>query len=174
MKFHSTRLTDVWVIESDVFEDERGSFERVFSRVELEAQGLELPVDEGAVSRNRLVGTLRGLHYQAAPHAQTKLVRCGRGAIHDVVVDLRPDSPTFKEWVGVDLSAANRRALYVPRGFAHGFMTLEENSEVVYLISGASVPNAARGVPWNDPAFGIKWPTTPQVMSAQDRAWRRL
>jgi dTDP-4-dehydrorhamnose 3,5-epimerase len=174
MKFHSTRISDVWVIEPDVFEDERGSFERVFSRDELQAQGLELPVDEGAVSRNRLVGTLRGLHYQAAPRGQTKLVRCGRGAIHDVVVDLRPDSPTFKEWVGVDLSAVNRRALYVPQGFAHGFMTLEENSEVVYLMSGLSVPNAARGVPWNDPAFGIEWPMEPQLMSAQDRAWPRL
>jgi dTDP-4-dehydrorhamnose 3,5-epimerase len=169
MTFTTTELPGAFVIDPERIEDERGFFARTFSVNEFEGHGLNPRIDQCSVSYNRIRGTLRGMHFQAAPHAEAKLVRCVAGAIHDVIIDLRPGSPTFRRWIGVDLSARNRRALYVPEGFAHGFLTLEDDSEVFYQISQSYVPGAARGVRWDDPAFGIRWPGEVKCISARDR-----
>ena len=159
-----TRLAGAYIIEPETFEDERGFFARVWSEQELTSLGVEGRFTEGNVSFNHRTGTLRGLHYQAAPDAQAKLVRCTRGSIFDVGVDLREDSETFKQWIGVELSAENRRMLYLPGDFAHGYLSLEDATEVHYQVTGKYAPNSARGFRWNDPAFGIEWP---QVASLQ-------
>lgn len=169
MKFHPTPLEGACIIELDRLEDERGFFARSFCEREFAAHGLNPRVVQGNVSYNRLKGMLRGLHYQAEPHPEAKSVRCTRGAIWDVIVDLRPGSATFKRWHGVELSADNRRALYVPEGFAHGFQTLSDDSEVLYLMSEFYRPEAARGVRWDDPAFGITWPIADPLLSERDR-----
>lgn len=170
MIFHPTELDGAWVIELERLEDERGFFARSFSRDEFEARGLDARVVQCNVSFNKKRGTLRGMHYQVAPHAEVKLVRCTAGALHDVIIDLRPASPTFKRHVGVVLSADNRRTLYVPEGFAHGFQTLEDDTEVCYQVSAPYQPSAARGVRWNDPAFGIVWPyAAERIILARDR-----
>ena len=168
MKFVETELKGAFVIEPDRLEDERGFFARTFCTDEFAARGLQRRFVQCSVSFNVLRGTLRGMHYQAAPHEEAKLVRCTRGAIYDAIVDLRRVSPTFRRWVGVDLSADNRRALYVPEGCAHGFQTIEDGSEVFYQISEMHHPAAARGVRWNDPAFGIVWPLRDPIVSARD------
>jgi dTDP-4-dehydrorhamnose 3,5-epimerase len=159
--FRETPVAGSYIVELERSEDERGFFARTFSVDEFAAHGLETRVDQCSTSFNAKRGTLRGLHYQAAPHGEAKLVRCTRGTIHDVAVDLRPDSPTYLRWVGAELSAENGRALFVPEGCAHGFQTLEDASEVLYQIAGPYVPEAARGVRWDDPAFGIEWPPAP-------------
>jgi dTDP-4-dehydrorhamnose 3,5-epimerase len=170
--FSEAGLSGAWLIDLERLEDERGHFARTFDRDEFAARGLEPRVVQCSTSFNARVGTLRGLHYQAAPHGETKLVRCTRGAIYDVVVDLRPDSPTHRQWLGVELSADNGRALYVPTGCAHGFQTLEDGSEVLYMMGHEYVPDAARGVRWDDPAFGIDWPSVSQrIMSERDAAY---
>jgi dTDP-4-dehydrorhamnose 3,5-epimerase len=170
--FTETELPGAFVVDPERRGDERGFFARFFCRREFAEQGLELEVAQANLAFNRRRGTLRGLHYQAPPHDEAKLVRCVRGALYDVVVDLRPDSPTYRQWLAVELTAENRRLLYVPPGLAHGYQTLTGETEAMYLHSAVHVPEAERGVRWDDPAFGIEWPETDQrVLSAKDRAW---
>ncbi len=171
MIWRETELPGAFVVESERVEDERGWFARIYDEGELEQSGLATRFAQGSIAFNKERGTLRGLHYQAEPHAEAKLVRCIRGAVHDVIVDLRPASPTFKRWVAVELTASDGRMLYVPEGLAHGYLTLEDESETLYLISAPYAPEAARGVRWDDPAFGIEWPHEPSVMSEKDKAW---
>ncbi len=171
MRFVETELAGAFVLEVEAFEDERGLFARTFCRRELEAHGLDPAVAQCNVSWNRRAGTLRGLHWQAAPYEEAKLVRCTRGALWDVIVDLRPGSPTRRRWTAATLTADNRRALYVPRGFAHGFLTLEDDTEVFYQMSTPWAPGAGRGARWDDPAFGIEWPGEPVVIAEKDRVW---
>lgn len=158
MRFIQTPLAGVWVIELDRLGDERGWFARGFDAEEFRAHGLNPEVVQCNTSFNARRGTLRGMHYQADPHGESKLVRCVRGAIFDVALDLRAGSPTRLAWHGVELSAENRRALYIPAGLAHGFQSLSEDSELLYLMGNPYVAEAARGVRWDDPAFGIDWP----------------
>jgi dTDP-4-dehydrorhamnose 3,5-epimerase len=171
MMFRPTAIEGVCVIEPERFEDERGFFARTWDAREFAAQGLADALLQTSISYNRARGTLRGLHYQAAPHEEAKLVRCTAGAIFDVAVDLRPSSPTFKDWVGVELSADNRLALHVPEGCAHGFLTLAEDVEISYQISSPHVPEAARGVRFDDSAFGIDWPAEIAVINNRDRTY---
>jgi dTDP-4-dehydrorhamnose 3,5-epimerase len=162
------------VVESEPIEDERGHFARTFSSEEFAAHALDARVSQCSASFNARAGTLRGLHYQAAPHGEAKLVRCTRGAVFDVAVDLRPDSPSYLSWCGVELTADNGLALFVPEGCAHGFQSLEDATEVLYQISTPYVPDAARGVRWDDSAFAIKWPQAPpegRIMSDRDAAY---
>lgn len=168
MRFEETRLAGVVTAEAEPHLDDRGAFLRTFCEREFEAAGLPTRFPQCNLSSNRRRGTLRGMHYNAVPHRESKLVRCVRGAIHDVVVDLRPDSPTCLDWLAVELSAENRRALFVPEGFAHGFMTLCDDSDVHYHMGELYVPEAARGFRWDDPAVGIEWPFMPEVLSTAD------
>jgi dTDP-4-dehydrorhamnose 3,5-epimerase len=169
--FVATPLAGAHEIEIERMTDERGFFARSFCTEEFAAHGLETAIEQCNVSWNAARGTLRGLHYQAEPHGEAKVVRCTQGAIHDVIVDLRPASPTFKRWHAVELSADNRRMLYIPRGFAHGFLTLTDGAEVLYQMSTRYAPSAARGVRYDDPAFGIVWPSAPRVVAPRDRAY---
>lgn len=172
MTFAPTSIEGVMLISPERREDERGFFARVFCEQEFEARGLAPRMRQASVSFNAKAGTLRGLHYQAAPHEEAKLVRCTRGAIFDVALDLRPRSPTFKRHVAFVLDAEDRRALYVPEGVAHGFQTLAAESEVLYLISEPHAPAHARGVRWDDRAFAIDWPPArARTISARDRAY---
>ncbi|MGO9761923.1 MAG: dTDP-4-dehydrorhamnose 3,5-epimerase [Solirubrobacteraceae bacterium] len=158
MRFEESPLPGVWTIELDPFDDQRGSFARTFDVEEFRARGLQMRVVQCNAAFNRRRGTLRGMHYQAEPHGEPKLVRCVRGAAFHVALDLRPESPTYRYWHGVELSAANRRSLYLPRGVAHGSQTLVDDCEILYLMGHRYVPEAARGVRWDDPAFAIAWP----------------
>jgi dTDP-4-dehydrorhamnose 3,5-epimerase len=172
MRFVPTRLTGAYVIELERHEDERGFFARAWCDDELSAAGLDTQVAQCSLSRNRHAGTLRGLHFQLPPHAETKLVRCVRGAIFDVIVDLRPESPTHRQWVGVRLDAERGDALYIPKGFAHGFQSLLDDTDVLYMISASYAPDASDGVRWDDPAFAIEWPDAEtRTISERDRAW---
>jgi len=168
MIFTETKLKGAFMVELEKFEDVRGFFALSWSAREFDRRGLEAELAECNVSSNKKKHTLRGMHYQEEPHAQSKLVRCTMGSIYDVVIDLRASSPTYKQWVAVELSAANHLMLYVPRGFAHGFQTLEDNSEVFYQMSSPYVPESGRGVRWNDPAFGIEWPAGDRVIVQRD------
>ena len=159
------------MIEIEPSVDERGFFARTFSEEEFGLRGLQTRVAQSSISFNRRRGTLRGMHYQAAPHEEAKLVRCTAGAMYDVILDLRSGSPTYLSSWGTELTAANHRMVYVPEGCAHGFMTLEDDSEVSYQISVPFTPAASRGVRWNDPAFSIAWPIEPVVMSNRDARW---
>ena len=170
MRFSATALPDVLLIEVAAQSDERGLFARTFDAALFAAHGLPTLWPQCNASFNHRRGTLRGLHYQAEPHPEPKLVRCTRGRVFDVAVDLRPASPDFCRWVGAELSADRRNALYIPPGFAHGFLTLEDESEVFYQMGASYVPEAARGVRWNDPAFAVAWPFEPAVISARDAA----
>ncbi|HET8629275.1 MAG TPA: dTDP-4-dehydrorhamnose 3,5-epimerase [Thermomicrobiales bacterium] len=171
MRFTQTALEGVYLIGVEPIEDERGFFARTWCRREFGQRGLVADFVQCNVSYNRARGTLRGMHYQAPPHEETKVVSCIRGAIYDVVVDLRPESPTYRRWIGAELTEHNRDALYVPAGCAHGFQTLADDSEVFYQISAYYAPEAARGVRWDDPAFGIRWPEPPRAMSERDRSY---
>jgi dTDP-4-dehydrorhamnose 3,5-epimerase len=172
VKFVATKLGDAFVVELERHEDERGFFARAWSREEFAEHGLVPELSQCSLSRNSLAGTLRGMHFQVAPHEEAKLVRCTSGAIFDVIVDLRPGSPTHAEWVGVELDAGRGNALYVPKGFAHGFQTLADDTDVLYMISDPYAPDAASGVRWDDPAFGIEWPhAETRTISDRDRAW---
>jgi dTDP-4-dehydrorhamnose 3,5-epimerase len=171
MKFTAAPLSGAWVIAVEPHTDSRGFFARTFCVREMEAHGIRFNVAQCSVSVNLANGTLRGMHYQADPHAELKMVQCTRGAIHDVIVDLRPESPTFKKYYGLPLRASDHRMLLVPKGFAHGFLTLEDNTEVSYTMSEFFEPSAARGVRYNDPAFGIEWPAPVLVMSDRDRSY---
>ena len=171
MQFVETKLKGAYVIEPEQLCDQRGFFARTWCRREFEARGLDTRLAQCSVSFNRHIGTLRGMHYQAAPHKEVKLVRCTMGGIHDVIIDLRPESATFRQWVGEELTARNRRMMYVPAGFAHGFVTLQEETEVFYQISDFYNPESARGIRWNDPAFSIDWPLDIRVISERDRLY---
>jgi dTDP-4-dehydrorhamnose 3,5-epimerase len=171
MIFEQTAVAGAFVIEVEAQRDERGFFARVWCEQELARHGLDPALAQAGISFNRRAGTLRGLHFQAAPHEEVKLVRCTRGAIHDVVLDLRVDSPSAGKWAAVELTADNRRSLYIPKGVAHGFQTLTDETEVLYLLSVPYVPGAARGVRFDDPAFGISWPREVTLISERDASW---
>jgi len=171
MKFLETKLPGSFIIELERLEDERGFFARSWCRREAEVHGLRPDWMQCNISFNEKRGTLRGMHWQAAPCEEIKLVRCSRGTIYDVVIDLRRDSATFMQWIGVELSAENYRMLYVPKGFAHGFLTLEDRSEVFYQMSEFYVPERALGVRWDDPAFAIEWPIDATVITEKDRGY---
>jgi dTDP-4-dehydrorhamnose 3,5-epimerase len=172
VRFDESPLPGAWVIDLDLLGDRRGWFARTFDAEAFRARGLDPCAVQGSASFSARRDTIRGMHYQAEPHAEPKLVRCVRGAIFDVAVDLRPESPTFRHWHGVELSAANHRAFYLPPGMAHGFQTIAENCEVLYQMGHPYVPQAARGVRWDDPAFAIEWPNArgELTISERDRA----
>ena len=171
MKFEATKLAGALVVKPGRFEDERGHFARTWCRREFEEQGLDSTMAQCSFSYNAVKGTLRGMHYQAPPHEETKLVRCTRGAIFDVLVDLRPGSETYHGWVGYQLTEENGHALYVPPGVAHGFISLVDATEVFYQISAFYQPDAMRGVRWDDEVFGIEWPEPVRAISQRDRDW---
>ena len=171
MKFHPTELQDATLIELTPFEDSRGQFCRTFCQEEFAGAGLETDYVQANASLNYKKGTLRGMHYQVAPHAEVKVVRCVAGAIHDVIIDLRPESPSYLKWQGFDLTDDNGLQLYVPRGFAHGFVTLRDNTSVAYMVSTAYAPGAEGGLRWNDPFFGMAWPLEATTISEKDASW---
>ena len=172
MIFTETKVNGVYVIEPERFKDERGFLAPSFSAEEFAARGMASVFVGTNISYNKTRGTLRGIHYQAAPHGQDKLIRCTRGAIYDVAVDLRPDSPTYKQWVGVELTAENRSMVYVPGDCGHGFQTLVDDTEVFYMVSQPYAPKSGRGVRWNDPAFAISGPGVgTQVLNARDEGY---
>src|SRR5580692_5489128 len=171
MIFTQSPLLGAYVVEIERLPDERGFFARSYCADEFAAKGLGPELRQCSVSYNARRGTLRGLHFQAAPHAEHKLVRCTAGSIFDVVVDVRPESSHYRRWVSVELTAASRRAVYIPPGFAHGFITLSDDAEVYYMISVPHAPVHARGFKWNDPAFGIQWPLEPSVISPRDAGY---
>lgn len=172
MIFEETKLPGAFVIELERREDDRGFFARTWCANELSEHGLNTQLVQANMSWNPRQGTLRGMHFQRAPHAETKVVRATRGSILDVIIDLRAESPTFKQWIGVELSADNGRALYVPEGFAHGFQTLVPDCEVHYLVTAFYEPAAEGGVRWDDPAFGIEWPDPANAfLSEKDASW---
>jgi dTDP-4-dehydrorhamnose 3,5-epimerase len=171
MIFAATQLDDAWLIEVEPREDQRGFFARTWCRQELAAQGLDTEIAQESLSYNRDRGTLRGLHFQRSPHEETKIVRCTRGGIFDVIVDLRPRSPTYLQWQGFELTAENRKALYVPKGFAHGFQTLTDEAEIAYQISAFYAPDSAGGYRYDDPEFGIAWPLPVTAISERDLEW---
>jgi dTDP-4-dehydrorhamnose 3,5-epimerase len=169
--FVETALPGAFVIEPERLEDQRGFFARVWCAREFEAHGLDARLVQCSISFNKRKGTLRGMHFQVPPAAETKLVRCTAGAMFDVIIDLRPDSPTFIRHVSVVLSPENRKMLYVPAGFAHGFQTLADDTEVFYQMSELHSPGHARGVRWDDPAFGIRWPDDERIIAERDRTY---
>ena len=174
MIFTAARIPGVYVAEPEKLEDERGFFARTFCQHEFEAHGLTTRVAQCSISFNPKKATLRGMHYQVAPHAETKLVRCTQGAVYDVLVDLRQESPTFLQWLAVELTAKNRKLLCIPEGVAHGFQTLVDESELFYQISEFHHPECARGVRWNDPVLNIHWPLPPSIVSERDASFPLL
>jgi dTDP-4-dehydrorhamnose 3,5-epimerase len=166
-----TKLKGAFVIEPERIEDERGFFARSFCSREFKENGLETDFVQCNISFNNKEGTLRGLHYQTSPHEEAKLIRCTMGAIYDVIVDIRPDSLTYKKWVAFELSQKNRKMIYVPKSFAHGFLTLTDNTEVFYQMSWFYTPDSGRGIRWNDPELGIKWPSVIKIISKQDAGY---
>lgn len=171
MIFQETELPGAYLIEPEKRGDERGFFARAWCAREMAEHGLAAELAQANLSRSAQAGTLRGMHFQRAPHAETKLVRCTRGSLYDVIVDLRPGSPTYRRWFGAELSADNGRMLYVPEGFAHGFQTLEDDTEAYYLVSEFYTPGAEGGVRYDDPAFAIRWPRPVTVISPKDESW---
>jgi dTDP-4-dehydrorhamnose 3,5-epimerase len=171
VKVHPTPLQDARLIELEKIGDDRGFFARLFCENEFAAAGLAARFVQVNNSLSAKKGTLRGLHYQLAPAAEVKLVRCVRGALFDVIVDMRPDSTSFAKWFGAELSAENRLMMYVPRGFAHAILTLKDDTEALYLVSDFYAPKSERGVRWNDPRFNIAWPISPSEISPKDSAW---
>lgn len=174
MIFRETGIAGAWIIDVEPSSDDRGMFARTFDAALFEERGLSSEWVQCSTSFNPRAGTLRGLHYQADPHAETKLVRCTAGAVYDVLVDLRADFPTYRQWDALELSSENRRAVYVPRGVAHGFQTLVDGTELLYMIDRPFEPSAGRGVRWDDPAFGIDWPEPPgeRIISERDRSFQ--
>jgi dTDP-4-dehydrorhamnose 3,5-epimerase len=171
VKLHPTEVAGVFVVEPELLHDERGFFARTWDGLEFEQAGLDARIAQCSVSFNHREGTLRGMHYQVAPFEEAKLVRCEAGAIYDVALDLRPASETYRRWTGVELTAENRRALYIPPGCAHGFLTQTDDVQVHYQITAPYSPEAARGVRWNDPAFAIEWPGAVRVINERDRSY---
>jgi dTDP-4-dehydrorhamnose 3,5-epimerase len=171
VRFTATPVAGVLIVDADIFPDPRGEFVRAWVADEFQSEGLDIRIAQCSVSRNARRGTIRGLHFQTTPFDGAKTVRATRGAIFDVAVDLRPDSPTFCRWVGVELTDANRLALYVPAGCAHGYQTLVDDAEMLYFVSAAYAPDHQGGVRWDDPAFGIAWPTVPTMINERDRTY---
>jgi dTDP-4-dehydrorhamnose 3,5-epimerase len=171
MTFHQTKIQGVFEIQIEPRHDERGFFARAWCQKEFGSHGLNASLVQCSISFNTRKGTLRGVHYQADPHPEAKVVRCTHGALFDVVLDLRRDSPTFREWIGVILTAENRKMIYVPEGCAHGFLTFEDATEVFYQMSDFYRPESACGVRWDDPAFGIAWPEKVEIISERDRTY---
>ena len=169
--FTETILKGAFVIEPERLEDERGFFARTWCQKEFQEHGLNPRLSQCNISYNKKKGTLRGIHYQIAPFEEAKLIRCTQGAIHDVIIDLRSDSPTFMQYTAVVLTADNHKALYVPEGLAHGFQTLTDATEVLYQMSEFYAPECSRGVRWDDPAFAIDWPDAPRIISERDRSY---
>lgn len=174
MKFHKTPLEDAYTIELDKRGDDRGFFARFFCEQEFAAAGLETRYPQINNSMSAKAGTLRGLHYQLPPAAEVKVMRCVRGSMFDAIVDLRAGSPTFGKWFGATLSAENRLMMYVPRGFAHAFLSLTDDVEVIYMASAPYSPECERGLRWNDPVVNIEWPIEPVEVSGKDNAWPDL
>lgn len=171
MRFVELPLAGAYVLEVEPIEDARGFNARAFCEHEFAAHGLRFPMVQTNVISNRSAGTLRGFHWQTPPHLESKLFRCTRGSVYDVVIDMRPDSPTFEQWAGVELTAESRRQLYVPESFAQAFVTLEDDTEMTYQTSEFHTPRAERGIRWDDPHFGIDWPTEVRVLSDKDASW---
>jgi dTDP-4-dehydrorhamnose 3,5-epimerase len=172
MVITETKLKGAFVIALEPYNDVRGFFARAWSDTEFEAAGINARFVESNISFNKKAGTLRGMHFQQPPHEQDKLVRCARGSIYDVIIDLRPDSATFKQWFSVEISAENHLTLYVPAGFAHGYLTLQHGTEVFYQTTAYYAPEHAGGVRWNDPTFNITWPIENPIMIDRDRNYR--
>jgi dTDP-4-dehydrorhamnose 3,5-epimerase len=171
MIFQETMLKGAFIIELEKREDDRGFFARTYCRKEFETHGLNPNFVQANMSYNKSKGTLRGMHYQESPHEEAKLIRCTRGAIYDVIIDLRDDSPTYKKWIGVELTSENYKMLYVPEKFAHGFVTLEDNVEVAYQVSQFYAPGSENGIRYDDPSIGIIWPIEIRVISDKDNSW---
>jgi len=171
MIFTETALGGAYVLDTERREDSRGFFGRIWCKKEFEQRGLKHELAQSNVGFSFLKGTLRGLHFQKAPHAEVKILRCTRGAVFDVIVDLRPESPTFRRWFGVQLDEENRKMIYVPEGFAQGYLTLADKTEIYYLTSAFYDAGSASGIRYNDPQFGIVWPTEVTVISGQDQGW---
>lgn len=169
MKFTETSLKGAYIIEVDKLNDDRGFFGRLWCEKEMKEFDLNTNIVQSNVSLSRKKGTIRGMHFQRSPFQETKLVRCTKGAVYDVIIDLRPDSPTFKKWIGVKLTEDNHKMIYVPENFAHGFITLEDNSEVYYLVTQFYYKEQEAGFRWDDPAFGIEWPIEMKEISDKDR-----
>jgi dTDP-4-dehydrorhamnose 3,5-epimerase len=172
MIFTETKLKGAFILEPEKLKDDRGFFARSWCQREFESYGLNSRLVQCSISFSEQKGTLRGMHYQLAPYEEAKLVRCTNGSIYDAIIDLQPESPTFKQYVGLVLTALNYKMLYVPEGFAHGFLTLQDKTEVFYQMSEFYSAEHSRGVRWNDPAFGIAWPLVPSTMSDRDRSYR--
>lgn len=171
MIFTETELKGAYIIEIEKLKDHRGFFARSWCQNEFKNHGLTTRLVQANVSYNKKTGTLRGMHYQMSPYEETKLVRCTRGAIYDLIIDLRPASPTYTQWIGVELTAENYKMLYVPENFAHGFQTLEDDTEVTYQVSQFYTPGAESGIRWDDPTFSIDWPIEVRVISDKDKSW---
>jgi len=169
MRFMETKLKGAFLIDPEFLEDERGFFARTWCRKEIEPYGLNFDWVQCNISYNMRRGTLRGMHYQVAPYAEVKLVRCTMGAIYDVIIDLRPDSETYRQWIAAQLTAENRKMIYIPQGFAHGFQTLEDDTEVFYQMSQFYASEYARAVRWDDPHFKIHWPEAERTISSKDQ-----
>ena len=174
MKFIQTPLEGAYVVELEKREDERGFFARAFCVDEFAEHGLKTEIKQSNLSGSVQKGTTRGLHYQVAPMAEVKFIRCIKGSVFDVLVDMRPESPTYKQWFGLKLSEQNQTAIYIPEGFAHGHQTLEDNSQIMYLTTQVYSPEHERGIRWNDPAIGVEWPLEPTVVSDKDQSWPLL
>lgn len=171
MTFRETALKGAYVITPELQEDKRGFFCRTFCEETFKERGLQFKIVQANLSYNKKKGTLRGLHYQESPYEEAKVVECRRGAIFDVILDLRPESPTYKQWCAIELSDKNRKMLFIPEGFAHGFQTLKEDTEVGYLMSEFYRPAASKGIRWEDPAFGISWPIQNPILSDGDQSY---
>lgn len=171
MRFLETPLSGAYVMEVEKREDERGFFGRSWCARELAEHGLDTSVVQANVSFNKAKGTVRGMHFQSAPHEEVKIVRCTRGSMYDVIVDLRPESPTYCQWFGIELSADNYRMLYIPKRFGHGYQTLEDDVDLMYMVSSSFAPEHATGVRHDDPAFGITWPLSITMINEKDRSW---
>lgn len=169
MIFTETKLKGAFIIEIKKIEDERGFFGRSWCKKEMEENGLNGEIVQANTSFSFKKGTLRGMHYQVPPYEEAKIIRCVRGAIYDVIIDLRPGSAGYKKWIGTELTSDNYKMLYVPEGFAHGFITLTDNVEVYYNVTAFYTPGAEKGIRWNDPLFNIKWPVYPVVISSKDQ-----
>lgn len=167
--FTETILKGAFIIEVKRLEDERGFFGRAWCKKEMDDHGLNANAVQANVSYNKVKGTLRGMHFQVAPYSETKMVRCTSGAIYDVIIDIRPESPTFKKWFGIELTEENFKMLYVPEGFAHGFITLKDHSSVHYMVTEYYTPGAEGGLRYNDPSFNIEWPMQPVIVSEKDK-----
>ena len=174
MLFTETKLKGAFIVDLQIRSDDRGGFARVFCQQELETHGLKASVAQANLSFNYKAGTLRGMHYQVPPAAETKLIRCIHGAIYDVIIDLRPDSPTYLQHFGIELTAENRRSLYIPELFAHGYQALTDGAEVIYQVGEFYTPGYERGIKYDDPTFGIQWPQEVTVISEKDSNWPRF